>query len=63
MHGAPPEGVTYVGPARDLQRVWVATRVALRSVLEETSLADIADGALPPAVAALAEQPDGWARR
>jgi len=63
VHGAPPEGVTYAGPARDLQLVWVATRVALRSVLEETSLADIADGALPPEVAALAEQPDGWARR
>jgi hypothetical protein len=32
-------------------------------VLEATSLADIATGALPEAVTALAERPDGWVRR
>jgi Rrf2 family protein len=63
VHGAPPEEVTYAGAAADLQRVWIATRVALRGVLEETSLAAIAGGHLPAAVAALAEQPGGWSRR
>ena len=63
VHGAPPEEVTYDGAAAELQRVWIATRVALREVLETTSLADIASGALPPAVGALAERPDGWVRR
>lgn len=63
VHGAPPEEAAYEGAARELQRVWVATRVALREVLETTSLASIADGELPPAVAALADRPDGWARR
>jgi Rrf2 family protein len=63
VHGAPPEEVVYEGAAADLQRVWVATRVALREVLEATTLADIATGALPPAVAELAARPDGWARR
>jgi Rrf2 family protein len=63
VHGAPPEEVSYHGAAADLQRVWIATRVALRGVLEETSLAAIASGDLPAEVAGLAERPGGWARR
>lgn len=63
VHGTPPEQVSYDGAARDLQSVWIATRVALREVLEETSLADIASGALPAGVVDRARRPDGWARR
>lgn len=63
VHGEPPEQVSYGGAASQLQRVWIATRVALRSVLEETSLADIAGGALPDRISALADEPDGWSRR
>lgn len=63
VHGTPPEEVEYEGAATELQRVWVATRVALREVLERTTLADIAGAALPASVAALADQPDAWVRR
>jgi Rrf2 family protein len=63
VHGTPPEEVEYTGPAAELQRVWIATRVALREVLETTTLADIAAGDLPEPVTALASRPDGWARR
>jgi Rrf2 family protein len=63
VHGAPPEEAVYEGAAVELQRVWVATRVALREVLEATTLADIAAGTLPPGVSDLAARPDGWARR
>jgi Rrf2 family protein len=63
VHGAPPEEVEYDGSATELQRVWIATRVALREVLETTTLADIAGGSLPARVAELAARPDGWARR
>ncbi|MSO86753.1 MAG: Rrf2 family transcriptional regulator [Acidimicrobiia bacterium] len=63
VHGQSPEEVVYAGVARDLQPVWVATRVALRGVLEETTLADIASGALPERVVTLAAQPGGWTRR
>jgi Rrf2 family protein len=63
VHGAPPEEASYAGAATELQRVWIATRVALRGVLEVTSLADVAAGELPGAVADLAARPDGWARR
>lgn len=63
VHGEPPEEVLYTGAAASLQHVWVATRVALREVLEATTLADVAAGTLPAAVAERAERPDGWARR
>jgi Rrf2 family protein len=63
VHGEPPEEVVYAGAAMELQRVWIATRVALRDVLETTSIAAIAAGRLPSSVTALAERPGGWARR
>lgn len=63
VHGAPPEEVSYDGAAAELQRVWIATRVALREVLEATTLADIAAGSLPAGVSERAARPDGWARR
>ncbi len=63
VHGAPPEEVAYRGAAADLQQVWIATRVALREVLETTTVADIAGGSLPATVAERAARPDGWARR
>lgn len=63
VHGDPPEEVSYTGAAAGLQPVWIATRVALREVLETTSLEALASGSLPPAVAERAERPDGWVRR
>lgn len=63
VHGSPPEEATYDGAAKDLQTVWVATRVALRRVLEATTLSAIALSDLPKDVAALADQPGSWTRR
>jgi Rrf2 family protein len=63
VHGEPPEDAAYTGAATELQRVWIATRAALREVLEETTLAHIVGGTLPAHVTALADQPGGWARR
>jgi Rrf2 family protein len=63
VHGTPPELVDYSGVAQPLQRVWVATRAALRTVLEAVTVADIAADELPPVIAALLESPDAWARR
>jgi Rrf2 family protein len=63
VHGSPPEEVDYTGPAVPLRRVWVATRAALRSILEEVSVADIAEGTLPPSVERVLEVPDAWSRR
>lgn len=48
------EGLDYTGPTAALTDVWRALRAAMRSVLEETSLADVAAGALPAHVGKLA---------
>lgn len=63
VHGTPPETVAYAGAAADLQRVWVATRAALRSVLEQVTVADIVSGTLPPAAERFLDEPDAWSRR
>jgi DNA-binding IscR family transcriptional regulator len=63
VHGAPPEEAVYEGAAVELQRVWIASRVALREVRVTTTLANIASGSLPSSVVKLAARPDGWARR
>lgn len=44
----------YTGPTEALTDVWRALRASMRSVLEETSLADVAGGALPAHVRDLA---------
>src|SRR5918911_1025235 len=53
VRGMRPEQVAYEGAAESLRDVWIAVRANLRAVLESVSLADLADGRLPPAVAAL----------
>lgn len=63
VHGAPPEDTSYRGAAQELQAVWIATRAALRAVLEVTDLAALVRDGLPPAVRGLASDPDAWSRR
>ena len=45
----------YSGPTAALTDVWRALRASMRSVLEETTVADVAAGALPKHVAQLAD--------
>jgi Rrf2 family protein len=45
----------YAGPTAALTDVWRALRASMRSVLEETSLADVAAGELPHHVGKLAD--------
>jgi Rrf2 family protein len=63
VRGERPESVTYAGPAKPLQRVWIALRKNLRDVVEHVSLEDLANGALPPSVDALADDPEAWTTR
>ena len=41
VRGARPEDVEYTGAAVGLRDVWIDLRASMRSVLEETSLADL----------------------
>jgi Rrf2 family protein len=63
VRGLRPHETAYEGVARHLPTIWVAVRASLRSVLDETSLADVLSGDLPPRVAALAADPDAWSSR
>jgi Rrf2 family protein len=63
VRGQRPEDSVYEGVAEPLQTVWVAVRASLRSVLDETSLADIVSGTLPKHVQDLAGVPDAWSPR
>ena len=60
VRGVGPQDVEYAGAAGRLREVWIAVRASLRSVLEETTLADLARGELPASVEALTRDPDAW---
>ena len=60
VRGDRPENADYEGAAEHLRDVWIATRAALRGVLEHVSLADIASGDLRDTVTALTRDPSAW---
>jgi Rrf2 family protein len=63
VRGLRPHETSYEGVAQHLPTVWVAVRVALREVLDDTSLADVLGGDLPAAVRSKAGAPDAWRNR
>ena len=63
VRGLRPHETAYEGVATHLPTVWVALRASLRSVLDETSLADVLSGELPDRVTTLAADPDAWRSR
>jgi Rrf2 family protein len=60
VRGERPEEMSYEGDAAPLQRVWVALRSNIRSVLERVTLADVVADELAPQVIELTERPDVW---
>jgi Rrf2 family protein len=62
VRGQRPELVGYTGAATPLQQVWIATRAALRRVLDQVTLHDLAEGQLPPQVRDLLEDAHAWGR-
>jgi Rrf2 family protein len=60
VRGQRPEEIEYTGSAEALQRVWIALRANLRKVLEETTVANVAEGRLPKEVAALTKADAAW---
>lgn len=63
VRGEPPERMTYEGSSENLQRVWIAVRASLRSVLDDLTLADVVAGRMPEHMRRLTEAPDAWVRR
>jgi Rrf2 family protein len=62
VRGEAPEDLEYKGAAAPLREVWVAARASLREVLEQVTLADVVEGALPQAVADRTAGADAWHR-
>jgi Rrf2 family protein len=60
VRGRRSEEVEFSGTAAPMREVWIAVRASLRSVLESVTLADVARGELPDAVAGLTSDADAW---
>jgi Rrf2 family protein len=63
VRGIRPHDLGEAGVEEPLVSLWVAVRAALRSVLEEVTIADLAAGKLPKSVARLAASDDAWDSR
>ena len=61
--GVQPEDTSYAPSAATVQQTWVALRVAMRSVLENVTVADLASGTLPDDVAHLVGDSEAWVTR
>lgn len=60
IRGVRPTAAEFTGSAAPLQQVWVATRAALRRVLDHVTIADVVAGELPTEVAALLADDGAW---
>jgi Rrf2 family protein len=63
VRGLRPEETAYDGAAVHLQELWVAVRAAVRRVLDEVSLAEVARGRLPAHVRRLLADHGAWQSR
>ncbi|WP_203335853.1 RrF2 family transcriptional regulator [Nocardioides limicola] len=60
VYGVRPESVNYNPTAQGLQHVWIAARDALREVVEQVSIAHLADRDLPSLVRERVADDDAW---
>ncbi len=63
VRGLRPEETSYAGTAVHLQELWIAVRAAVRRVLDEVSLAEVARGRLPAHVRKLIADHGAWQPR
>jgi Rrf2 family protein len=63
VRGMRPEDTRYDGTAVHLQELWIAVRAAVRRVLDEVSLAEVAKGRLPAHVRRLIADNSAWQPR
>jgi Rrf2 family protein len=63
VRGFAPEEIEYSGPVKHVSDVWIATRSALRNVLENISIADIIDGEFDTSIAKMLNEKDARKRR
>jgi Rrf2 family protein len=60
VRGVRPHELGDEGGREPFISLWIVVRAALRSVLEEVTIADLAGGRLPDSLARIAADPDAW---
>lgn len=60
VRGLRPHELVAEGANRTIVDMWIAVRAALRGVLEQVTVADLANGELPREIASMAADPDAW---
>jgi len=63
VRGERPEQAVYAGAAEHLGTLWVALRAAVRSVLDDVTLAQVLSGDLPQQIQDLLSSPGAWRSR
>lgn len=63
VRGQRPEEVSYDGASAHLPELWIAVRAAVRNVLDEVTLAQVATGRLPARVRRLIGSEGAWEPR
>lgn len=63
VRGVAPEDAEYEGAAEHMREVWIATRAAMRDVLESVTLAGALVGEFDSPVGDLLARPGAWERR
>ena len=63
VRGVAPEDAEYEGAAEHMREVWIATRSAMRDVLESVTLAGALIGEFDSPVGDLLDRPGAWERR
>ena len=63
VRGAPPEEAQYQGAAESLLTVWIAVRAAVRGVVENVTIADIASAKISKKIYKLTDDPGAWLAR
>jgi Rrf2 family protein len=63
VRGVAPEDAQYAGAAEHMREVWIATRSAMRDVLESVTLAGALAGEFDSSVGDLLARPGAWERR
>lgn len=63
VRGERPEQAVYAGAAEHLGTLWVALRAAVRTVLDDVTLAQVLSGDLPEQIQELLSSPGAWRSR
>ncbi|MEY3076246.1 MAG: hypothetical protein RLZZ131_372, partial [Actinomycetota bacterium] len=58
-----PESARYKGSAKNLTKLWIATRISLRDLFEEVSLEDVSNGNYPRPIERRLGERESWRRR